>query len=458
WGFFSQLTLEVSSFHIFLTTLLPLSVDTSAFLDTWSRRSSVPSPPSSIMFGLSVVGVAFASPHQSSSAGTSIQLPPDNLHGHTISLFQQVPRAQFEPRSEDDMHTYIKAEVDRVMAKYDHTFDRFRAATGVDHFLDTRSEKALSEKRQSGEMPLTPIRDGAMWIGWISVGTGRGQARLSAKFDTGAVDTILHRGHYDRRNSRTAQDTRETFQIDYVDGSRVQGRVVLDSVFVAGLEAHDVAVGDAITSLVSPNGFEVIVGMASLTSSSQTSAFRRPGLIPTLLAQHAIQHNLFGFGLWKDGGARLDIGHTPTEYRGRIAWIPILNPEFGMWTAPFAISGVEGLQIGVVDTGSRMIVGPYELVRSVIIAAGMEVQEQDGQVHSMYQEDGPRPYVSINIAGLNVVFSAGSLAYETREHLTFAGIVGQRDMDGWWLLGDTFLQNVYAIFDGDRQMLGFAPH
>ncbi|KAL9932334.1 hypothetical protein V8E36_008813 [Tilletia maclaganii] len=369
-------------------------------------------------------------------------------------MFSLFHAQQFEPRSEDDMHTYIKAEVDRVMAKYDHTFDRFREAAGVNHFLDARSEDI--EKRTEGELPLTPVLHRAVWVGMISIGNGRGQARLTAKFDTRVVDTIVHHG-YDRRRSRGSRDTGATFEIDYLDSNRAEGRVVLDSVFVAGLEAHNFAIGAATASTVNPDDGDVIVGMASLMSS-QTSAFRRPGLIPTLLAQHAIQHNLFGFGLWKDGGARLDIGHTPTEYRGRIAWIPILNPEFGMWTAPFAISGVEGLQIGVVDTGSRMIVGPYELVRNVIIFAGMVDHDQDGQVHGMYHELGPRPYVSINIAGLDVVLSAESLAYETREDLTLASIVGKENMGGWWLLGDTFLQNVYAIFDGDRQMLGFAPH
>ncbi|KAL9931812.1 hypothetical protein V8E36_009362 [Tilletia maclaganii] len=273
---------------------------------------------------------------------------------------------------------------------------------------------------------------------------------------SGMVDTIVHHG-YDRRRSRGSRDTGATFAVDYLDSNRAEGRVVLDSVFVAGLEAHNVAIGAATASTVDPDDCDVIVGMASLTSS-QPSALRRPGLIPTLLAQHAIQNDLFGFGLWKDGGARLDIVHTQPEYRGRIAWTPILNPEFGMWTASFAISGVEGLQSGVVDTGSRMIVGPYELVRSVIIAAGMVVHEQDGQVHGMYHELGPRPYVSINIAGLNVVLSAESLAYGTQEALILASIVGKENMGGWWLLGDTFLQNVYAVFDGDSQMLGFAPH
>ncbi|KAL9937156.1 hypothetical protein V8E36_002644 [Tilletia maclaganii] len=407
------------------------------------------------MFGLPVIGAAIASFHDSSSAGTSIQLPPENLHGLTISLFQQISRASLEPRSEDDIHAYIKAEVHRVTAKYHHTFDRLRKVTGVNHFLDARSEEI--EKRTEGEVPLIPVSHRAVWVGMTSIGNGRGQARLAAKFDTSVVDTIVHHGQYDHRYSTSARDTGVAFERNYLDGTRAEGRVVLDSVYVGGLEAHDVAIGAATESTANPYDCDVIVGMASLTSS-QTSALRRPGLVPTLLAQRSIEYNLFGFGLWKDGGAHLNIGHIQPEYQDQIAWAPIQNPELGIWSAPFVISGNEGVQIGVVDTGSSMIVGPYELVRNVIIAAGMVVYEQDGQVYGMYHERGPRPYVSINIAGLNVVLSAESLAHGTREGLTFAGIVGKEHMGGWWLLGGTFLQNVYAVFDGDRQMLGFAPH
>ncbi|KAL9932972.1 hypothetical protein V8E36_008227 [Tilletia maclaganii] len=383
------------------------------------------------MFGLSFIGAAIASTHQSSSAGTSIQLPPKNLRGHTISLFQQISRAQFESRSEDDMHAYIKAEADRVTAKYRHTFDRFKEATGVNHSLDARSEEI--EKRTEVEVPLTLIPHRAVWVGMISIGNGPGQGQLTAKFDT-----------------------RTPFETTYIDGSHARGTVVLDSVYVDRQEARNVAIGVATESTVSPDDCDVIVGMASLRSS-QTSGLGRFGLVPTLLAQQSVEYNLLGFGLWMYGRARLDIGHIPSDYRDRISWTPVLNPELGMWNASFVISGVRGAQSGIVDTGSRMIVGPYELVRDVIRAAGMRLYEQDGRAYGTYDELGRRPRVSIKIAGLNVVLSAESLRYGTRDGLTFACIIGVEDTGGRWLLGTTFLQNVYTVFDGDRQMLGFAP-
>ncbi|KAL9938433.1 hypothetical protein V8E36_003056, partial [Tilletia maclaganii] len=246
------------------------------------------------------------------------------------------------------------------------------------------------------------------------------------------------------------------FQIQYHEGTYAEGRVVFESVYVAGLRARHVAIGAATRSTVSPDDCDVIVGMASLMSP-ETSALRQPGLVPTMLAQGSIEHNLFAFGLWKDREARLDIGHIPAEYLDRISWTPVTHPQLGMWTVRFTISGVDGVQIGVVDTGSRMIVGPYRRVRRMFIHADMEMREENGRVFGQYHELGSQPYFVINIAGLNVVLNGDSLAYGTFEDLTVAGIVGQQNLGNWWLLGAPFLQNVYAVFNGNLRMVGFAP-
>ncbi|KAL9932336.1 hypothetical protein V8E36_008815 [Tilletia maclaganii] len=102
----------------------------------------------------------------------------------------------------------------------------------------------------------------------------------------------------------------------------------------------------------------------------------------------------------------------------------------GLWTIPFTISGVEEAQIAVVDTGARRLVGLYELVKNVITAAGMVVMERNGHVHGVYSASERPPQVSTTIAGLKVVMSAESLAYQKHGEVIVAGIVGKREMDG----------------------------
>ncbi|KAL9933562.1 hypothetical protein V8E36_007738 [Tilletia maclaganii] len=411
------------------------------------------------MVSPSLISTAISLPHQNGSGRTAIQLPPDNLPGHTISLFQQVPRVQVELKSENDVHAYIKAEVERVTAKYHHTFDRFKETTGIKHFLDTRSAEDTIVKRARGSTLLTPVHDEALWVGTIVVGTGDGQAWLTAKFDTGALDTIIHHGHYDafRSSTSTFPFPEENFQLAYNDGTEAYGRVVLDTVTVADLAARHVAVGDATSSTVPSEHFQSVVGMASLMQSSNT-VLRRPGLITALVAQGLMPKKLFCFGLWQGGSGRLDLGRMVHPYSDVISWTRVLNPQHGLWAAHFTISGVEDVQTAVVDTGTRLLVGPYELVKDVITAAGMMPIEHNGQVYGMYPPHGSTPRVSITIAGLEVVLSAASLEFRIFNGYIVAGITGKQDMDGWWMLGHTFLRNVYAAFDAEEEQLGFAPH
>ncbi|KAL9932357.1 hypothetical protein V8E36_008836 [Tilletia maclaganii] len=402
-----------------------------------------------------LAGAAVFSVHDSGVGGMTPHLPPVSSIGRKIPLFRQVPHSRFEANSGADVHAFVRAEVDRVTAKHRCHFERFKDGTGVKHFRNKRAADSLLVKRTEGEVPLIPVRNGILWTGMIRVGTGRGQAWLTANFDTGSMDVIVNPGQFDHASSTTAQATGETFRIAYLDTTSAQGDIILDSVSVAGLQAANVAIGVATASNVWSRDVQSVVGLALM--DPHISALRRPGLLPALVAQGSLKRIIFGFGLWKDGGARLDIGHIPPHFEGQISWTPLTELSHGKWMFQFAISGVAAIQTALVDTGTTLMVGPYRLVYDVITAAGMSFHIQDWNLYGVYLTEGPTPYVSISIAGLDLVLSAESLAHQTHGALTISGIVGKEGMNGW-ILGDTFLQNVYAFFDADAQRMGFAPH
>ncbi|KAL9933561.1 hypothetical protein V8E36_007737 [Tilletia maclaganii] len=407
------------------------------------------------MISSAFVSAAISPIRDGGMSGLAVCLPSVSSTGHTISLFKQVPRAHFTAESETDVHDHIAAEVNRLTAKYYRHFDNYKEATGVPLFLDNQPEQ-LFQKRRTGHLPLTPVRDGELWAGMISIGAERHQTWLAARFDTGATDTVINPGQYDYARSRSSRRTGEFFRLTFSDHTQAQGKVILDTVAVGDLEARHVAIGIVMISTVNVVDYQSIVGMASMVPPA-LSALRLPGLIPSLMAQGSLQRHVFCFGLWKDEGARLDLGHIAQQYRGQIAWTPVVETGYRMWLTTFAISGVAEPQTGFVDTGTSLIVGPYRAVYDVIVAAGMSLHVQDGQVYGVYLTDGPTPHVSISIAGLDVVLSADSLAYRVRGALTVAGIVGREGLDGWWLLVDTFLQSVYVVFDAEGQRIGFAP-
>ncbi|KAL9932305.1 hypothetical protein V8E36_008784 [Tilletia maclaganii] len=393
------------------------------------------------MINPALINAAFPLLHDDGPLGTAHDFYRSDSPGHTIPLFRQGPGTHSEPMSEADVHAYVKAEVDRITHKY--------SAMGFKDDVDTRSGQGLLQERTNGRMQLTPIRGGMAWIGTISVGTGDGQVSLTANFDSGSPDLIVLPCHYDPARSTSAQQTGEPFEMTFFDQNTAQGSVILETVRIAGLEARNVPIRHATTSTFNSDEFQALIGMASLMRQ------RQPGLVPTLLAQGRIQRNLFGFGLWRDGGARLDLGFVPRRYQGQISWTDVVTPERGYWRCEFSIAGVEGAQLAIVDTGATLITGPMELVRTVFDQAQMHIVERNGALYGLYRSDSP-PDIAINIGGLDIVLSAQSLVYSDLGRFTYAGIVGRRGTGGWWVLGGTFFQNVYAIFDAEGQRIGFA--
>ncbi|KAL9932332.1 hypothetical protein V8E36_008811 [Tilletia maclaganii] len=391
--------------------------------------------------------------------GASHHFLQHGSHRYSIPLHRHLPLTAVGATSDADVHAYVQAHVVRITAKYNRYFDLFRKTTGVRHHLDRRTGESLSYEGMPGRMRLSDVRDGALWVGLLDVGTGLGRVQLTANFDTGSIDCVIPKqnpGLYDPEASKTAKLTGETFEVEYSDGTTLEGDIVLDHVTAAGLEAHSVAIGNAIRSTVNAEDCQAIVGMAFMVPRIH-SALYRPGFMSALVEQNLVSRHLFGFGLRLDGSARLDLGHIPLQYRGQISWTPVISPENGMWACAFDISNVREAQIALVDTGTTLILGPVELVRRALTKAGMIIREEDGLLYGAYYTSGSTPQISITVAGRPFVLSAEALAFEYDGDMTIAGIMGKTDVEVNWYLGDVFLQNVYAVFDADRQRIGFAP-
>ncbi|KAL9931805.1 hypothetical protein V8E36_009355 [Tilletia maclaganii] len=373
----------------------------------------------------------------------------------TINLLRRSTTGGNRFTTEADIYAHVKAHVARVTAKYHRQFDIYEKVMGEKHGFDQRSEQATRSRIMAGQEPLTDFRHGTLWRGVIQIGTGPGKVQVTADFDTGSMDTIITPGLYNPAQSATARDTGDTFELSYGDGTGAKGRVLLDTFSVAGLEAKQVAFGNAIDSSLDASAAQAMVGMAPLVPFAM-SALRRPGFFSTLVAQHAVPHKVFAFGLWPER-ARLDLGHTAREYHGKLSWTPVVKPKHGMWMASFNITGVKDEQVGMLDTGTTVIIGPAELVRGIFASTGMYVKEQDGQLFGVYKAQGPVPKVSIAVAGRTFVLSADALGYQQHGDLIISGLVGSPNIAGHWIIGDVFFQDAYVVFDAERKRIGVAP-
>ena len=201
-------------------------------------------------------------------------------------------------------------------------------------------------------------------------------------FDTGSSDLFLPsstcngancRGHtkFNTAASDTAADQNEEFSLAFGDGSTVQGEVFTDTVSVGGLTATDQAVGAATQY---SNGFALanfppdgIMGMGF----PQISVFEANPVFQTLFAQGQATENVFGFTLLPTG-SELFLGGTDTsKFTGDLAFTPVT--QVGFWeinSDGVSVGGtiVVGPQDSIVDTGTTLVLGDTENVRSVYAA------------------------------------------------------------------------------------------
>jgi cathepsin D len=105
----------------------------------------------------------------------------------------------------------------------------------------------VNNKRQTGSDPLQDA-DSELWFGEISVGS----TTFTVDFDTGSSDLFLPGKDCDSTCSghtiytaEGAKDAGQNFQLQFGDGSTVNGEVFTDSVTVAGLTASPQALGSA---------------------------------------------------------------------------------------------------------------------------------------------------------------------------------------------------------------------
>lgn len=225
-----------------------------------------------------------------------------------------------------------------------------------------------------------------------------------------------------------------------------------DKVTVGGLTAPAQAIGVASKSTLQDDGSQGIAGMA-FPSIAQTRS--SPFFDSIYAANQSSMQNLFAFGLWTSN-AVMDLGYIDqSRFTGELAYSSVDDSQ-GFWQTDFTVNGTQAN--GIVDTGTTLIIGPTDAVRSILTAAGMTIQEQDGEVYGLY-DPSTNPQVTFTFGGADYTLSPDALSFQTQGSQTVASIVGSDMGSGGpqWICGDSFLQDVYAVFDVQNKRVGFAP-
>ncbi|KAJ7067092.1 acid protease [Mycena amicta] len=329
--------------------------------------------------------------------------------------------------------------------------------------VEARMQQSVA-KRQAEK--LTDEEDDTEWAGTISIGTPA--QKFLIDFDTGSSDlwvpsssctssTCKSKTRYTASSSSTSSKKSGTFTIQYGDGSTVSGPVYTDTVAVAGVKATKQYFSPVTTLSSSFNG-DPIDGILGLAFPAISNLNENP-FFYTADAAGNVDANQFGFYL-ASTGSELYLGGTNEDlYTGDIEFNSV-DSSSGFWQATGAkvkvgsSSAVTGFQTIIDSVRSPVVLFPSK-ANKLTASKG----HHDHAITS-FPCDSP-PEISFNWGGEDWTISSDNINLGTTEDGSSDCVSSLAAQDlglgtDVWLLGDSFMKNVYTVFDVDQEAVGFA--
>ena len=166
----------------------------------------------------------------------------------------------------------------------------------------------------------------------------------------------------------------------------------------------------------------------------------------------AVTSKVFTFTL-STGSSRLYLGGVDPN-AGTPTYVSVDSSQ-GFWGATSSINGRSTSSI--VDTGTSLIVAPTSFAQSFFSSlSGVQTFTQDGTLYGAYDCNSP-PSVTYKFGSFSKKLSAASETFgTTTDGQCVLSLVGQDTGLNAVIAGDSFLQNVHAVFDRASSRLGFS--
>ncbi|CAE6406946.1 hypothetical protein ACGC1H_002276 [Rhizoctonia solani] len=358
----------------------------------------------------------------------------------------------------------LARQISRVQGKYARGNAAYKTKTGLDLFSGVHS----LEKRQ--KEPLTDEQD-ELWAGTILIGTP-GQSFL-IDFDTGSSDLWVPSSsctssgcspHSKYTSSKSSTSSRQSgsFSISYGDGSTASGPIYSDTVTVGGLSATGQSFSP-VTSESSSFSSDPSDGIMGLAFSS-ISSIGAPTFIENLYSQGKISSPTFGFRLASSGSELYLGGADTSKYTGSITWASLTSKTYWLTTGSSSVGNTVGYSGAmIIDSGTTLVVGPTSSVKAwwakVPGSRACSTSACGASGYYTYPCSSP-PSVSFTFNGRKFSVSSSDFNLGTTDDTgtTCVGaIVGTSGVpDNAWIVGDTFMKNVYTVFDEANSRVGFA--
>jgi hypothetical protein len=360
----------------------------------------------------------------------------------------------------DDFHKRASQIASHLSAKYG---SRAPARNEDDVTKRDNEFSVVRANQPSGSDSAGIHQDGSDFSYFVEVALGAEGKKLYMLLDTGASTSwvmgddctssacSMHNS-FGEGDSSTYTDTGSTFEVFYGSGT-VSGKSIEDSISLAGLKVNmEFGVASKTSDTFTQFPFDGIMGV-SMGDKGFMAAVSEAGLLDA---------NLFGVALSRadDGLSDGEVSFgapNQNKYKGDISYTS--TTVDGSWAIPLEDVTVDGNSVGIsrtayIDTGTTYAFGPPADVKK-IFSTIEGASSSNGQTYTIpCDSDVP---VAMTFSGSSWTISSKDLISEPNsDGNCVANLYGMEVVEGAFLLGDTFLKNVYTVFDIDQSRIGFA--
>ncbi|KAI5457365.1 aspartic peptidase domain-containing protein [Mariannaea sp. PMI_226] len=342
-----------------------------------------------------------------------------------------------------------KAHTKRVIAKRDNDYD------------------VMEAEKPDGKLTAGLDQDGTDYSYFVEVEIGSKQKQLYMLVDTGAgsswvmgsdctSDACGMHNTFGPDDSTTLVDSGKPFSIAYGSG-KVSGTLARDTLSLAGMSfEYQFGLTTTTSDQFVSFAFDGILGFSLNTGANQN-------FLSAVATSHNLDANIFCIALNRaeDGDNKGEIRFGSVNQDKYIGDITYTSLEEGDdWAIQLEDMSYDGNKANVggipsyIDTGTSFIFGPSDSVTAL-----------HGLIPGAHSDDNATWTVPCDSdKNLTVIFSGVEhrispsdwISPKSKSGSCTSNIYGHEVVQGAWLLGDTFLKNVYAVFDMDQRRIGFA--
>ena len=356
----------------------------------------------------------------------------------------------------------------RSLQKPQHSGDKPLCGTPVEKRVNTFSIVPASQPTQADSVAVD--QDGFDYSYFSELEFGSSGKTLYMLIDTGAANTWVmgsdcsskactNHDTFGNANSGSLQVTQMPFSLAYGSGN-VSGVVVQDTVGFADLEVP-LSFGSASETsddfTTYPMDGILGLGRAKADTMDVLTFMEAVGEAKLLPA------NLFGVNLQRasDGSTNGEINFgvaDDTKYSGDLSYTATVSDNM-LWEIPIddvIINGVPSqfkAKTAIIDTGTSFVLMPP-----------VDAQQLHRQIPQSQQAGNSFNIPCSSTASVQVKISGVAYDISSKDYvgkpvsggnLCSSNIIGRQTFGtNQWLLGDTFLKNVYSVFDFDNNQIG----